>query len=648
MKTKYTIYCVLITLAALSTPASANIPGDVNADGRITTEDSLLALRMAAGSVAPDMDRADMNADGMVNSLDALMIQTIAAQQTQVCVNSPEVVSGTFEVTIDIHNVANLDSGQFDLSFDPGVVNVTAVHDGDISGRPVPVESWDLVDADTIRVLFNLPGVTGVSGQGRIATISFEVTGSQGATCVLDVSDGRLFDTEADEISALWNDHEVTVGVPVTVTAPEVASITSGAFDVTIEIGTVIDMNCGQFDLSFNSSVVNVTSVDAGNIADTTVPIVDWRFMDAGTIRVLFKLPDDDGVSGSGYVVRIDFEITGSQGDVSILDISNGKLADTGADEIPAVWIGAETTIGVPVTVNAPEVVTDTFNVTIDIENVTDLDCGTFDLTFDPGVVNVIDVGAGNIDGTTVPIDGWDFADADTIMVIFNLPGVRGVSGSGHVARIDFAITGSQGDNSFLDMSDGLLIDRNADKIPAIWTDAEIIIGEPASQPPTQAQVHNINTGENFSFIQAAIDDPDTLDGHIIEVGDGICYENVKVARSLTIRSLNGPANCVVQAAKSTDAVFYVTADHVKIRGFTVKGAAGWLKAGICINASYCNVSDNNCSSNYYGISIAGSNNTVVNNDCSSNNGDGMYSPYSSNTTLSTTAAPQTTGMASI
>ena len=44
--------------------------GDVNNDGRITTADSLLALRMAAGSVAPEMERADVNADGRVNSLD--------------------------------------------------------------------------------------------------------------------------------------------------------------------------------------------------------------------------------------------------------------------------------------------------------------------------------------------------------------------------------------------------------------------------------------------------------------------------------------------------------------------------------------------------------------------------------------------------
>ena len=138
MKTKYTIYCMLIALAALIAPISAEygIPGDANADGTITTADSLLALRMAASSVATDLERADMNADGMVNSLDALMILAMT-EKTRVCVNAPDVVSGVFEVTIDIHNVNDLNCGQFDLSFDPGVVNVTAVHDGNISGRQV-------------------------------------------------------------------------------------------------------------------------------------------------------------------------------------------------------------------------------------------------------------------------------------------------------------------------------------------------------------------------------------------------------------------------------------------------------------------------------------------------------------------------------
>ncbi len=474
MKTKYMIYCALIALAVFSAPASAddNIVGDVNNDGRITKADSLLALQMSVGSIAPDLERADVNGDGRVNSLDALMILAMV-QKTQVRVNAPEVVSGAFDVTIDIYNGVDLDSGQFDLSFDSSVVNVTGVYDGNIDGATVPVDSWSFADADTIRVLFNLPGTTGVSGSGQITKISFEITGAVKDTSVLDISDGLLVDSKSNETSALWNDCDVAIGVPVTVNAPEVAT---GAFNATIEIENVVSMNGGQFDLSFDSSVVNVVDVYDGSIDGTAVPLLNWSFMDSDTIRVLFKLAGADGVSGSGYVANIGFEMTGSQGDSCVLDISNGNLADIGADEIPATWTDDEVSIGVPVTVNAPEVVSGAFDATVDIENVVDMNGGQFDLSFDSSVVNVTGVSAGSIDGTAVPLVDWRFMDADTIRVLFKLSGVNGASGSGSVATIEFAVTGSSGDTSVLDISDGTLSDINADEIPAVWIDDEVTV----------------------------------------------------------------------------------------------------------------------------------------------------------------------------
>ena len=475
MKTTYILYCALIALAAFSAPASAvTIPGDVNNDNRITAADSVLALQMSVGRIAPDPESADVSGDGRISSLDALMILTMA-QKTQVRVNAPETVSDTFNVTIDVYNVADLDSGQFDLSFDSSVVNVTAVYDGNIDGTTVPIDSWNFTDADTIRVLFNLPGAgaTGISGSGQIATISFEITGAAKDTSVMDISDGLLVDTESNEVSALWFDADVVIGVPVKVDAPEVAT---GAFNVTIDVADIASMNGGQFDLSFDSSIVNVTGVSAGEIGGTVVPLVDWRFMDADTIRVIFKLSGADGVSGSGYVTKIGFAITGSQGDSSVLDISDGLLVDTSADEIPAAWTDADVAIGVPVKVNAPESVSGTFDATIDVANVINLDSGQFDLSFDSDVVNVTSIVSGSIGTTEVRLDGWTFRDSGTVRVIFNLPGATGVSGSGSLATIHFEVTGTAGDASALAISDGLLIDTESGRIPAVWIDNEVSV----------------------------------------------------------------------------------------------------------------------------------------------------------------------------
>ena len=174
--------------------------------------------------------------------------------------------------------------------------------------------------------------------------------------------------------------------------------------------------------------------------------------------------------------------------------------------------------------------------------------------------------------------------------------------------------------------------------------------------------VHNLNTSENFSMIQDAIYAVNTTDGHIIEVDPGTYNENVKVNKSLTLRSISGnPADTIVNASDTNNHVFDITVNYVNISGFTITGATENGKAGIYLNGfGFCNISNNRISDNYHGISLIlsnsntvtdnvatlnkdvgiklskSSNNIIIENTLSSNNNFGIYFSNSTNNNLTT------------
>lgn len=96
--------------------------------------------------------------------------------------------------------------------------------------------------------------------------------------------------------------------------------------------------------------------------------------------------------------------------------------------------------------------------------------------------------------------------------------------------------------------------------------------------------VRNVDTGKNFTSIQEAIDDLETLDGHTITVESGIYMENVHVNKTLTLMGA-GRDNTTIDAM-GEDIGVQISANNSVITGFTITNATG-EDMGIALLVAY-------------------------------------------------------------
>ena len=134
-----------------------------------------------------------------------------------VSIKAPATVSagGDFVARVDISGVENFDSANYDVTYDPAVLEVTNVSQGTINNE-VPVDMWDFNPAGlqgTVRIINNVPGVPGVSGSGYLSEIYFHVIGSSGDTSGLDfdLEEVSMVDNTAAYIQADWVGSSIAV-----------------------------------------------------------------------------------------------------------------------------------------------------------------------------------------------------------------------------------------------------------------------------------------------------------------------------------------------------------------------------------------------------------------------------------------------------
>ncbi|RJS89243.1 hypothetical protein CW700_05065 [Candidatus Bathyarchaeota archaeon] len=128
------------------------------------------------------------------------------------------------------------------------------------------------------------------------------------------------------------------------------------------------------------------------------------------------------------------------------------------------------------------------------------------------------------------------------------------------------------------------------------------------SSYPVDSSPRAIIVPVDYPTIQEAVDHANS--GDTIIVKDGVYPESVTVGKSLTIRSENGPKNCIVHD-------FFITGSDVTIQGFTINGNT---TSGILIYPKNFVIKDNIISNHFYGIKLDTATNGIITDNIVSNN----------------------------
>lgn len=143
---------------------------------------------------------------------------TATAPPVAVSIDAPDSAKERkrFNVIVTIADVVDLDTAQYEITYDPSVVKVTEVVNGQIDGTAMLVEEWRFEPAyeqGTVQISNKAGGDSWASGTGYLVEIEFKVIGKSGDSCDIDFGTGtsELRNKDAEHISGIWNGDSVTI-----------------------------------------------------------------------------------------------------------------------------------------------------------------------------------------------------------------------------------------------------------------------------------------------------------------------------------------------------------------------------------------------------------------------------------------------------
>jgi len=137
--------------------------------------------------------------------------------------------------------------------------------------------------------------------------------------------------------------------------------------------------------------------------------------------------------------------------------------------------------------------------------------------------------------------------------------------------------------------------------------------------------ITNENTDEIFLSIQAAINDPETQNGHTIQVREGIYWEHLFIPKSVVL--LGGSTHDKIIDGRFSGNVVTINANDVTLQGLTIQHSGGGEQnAGVIINGNNCSIEQNTIYDNFQGIVLKESteNTQIMDNKISDNGWNGI------------------------
>ncbi|RLF44568.1 MAG: hypothetical protein DRN09_03045, partial [Thermoplasmata archaeon] len=209
-----------------------------------------------------------------------------------------------FTVNITVNPAMPIAGAQFDLSFDPNLLEVVNIQEGNLFNGYNTTFISGIIDNNAGKITGTgdaIQGAGSVSNYGTVATITFRAKIENGIS-LLNLSNVIVADSSANPIPATLINGSVEVYIPPTIVAvePDYQEIKAGdEFTVNITVNPGLPIAGAQFDLTFDPTLLEVVNIQEGNLFNgyTTYFIPGSIDNNAGTIT-----GTSDAIAGAGSV----------------------------------------------------------------------------------------------------------------------------------------------------------------------------------------------------------------------------------------------------------------------------------------------------------------------------------------------------------